>query len=285
VNTTLNASYGVNKFLVTYPPQLAALYPDHVRHTSFFGRLINRQAIVNLVPSLYHDDVLGGYVVEFDLRDPGQYHLQLGVSWYNGDSEPLEDRVPECVNGFHGLNFDYRRSSEQRSFVHWGRHLIVHLPDDAVMGDAVNLPRFGKHKCTSGEAPGRWINMGDKRCDPPFCTGDRFSTVNNIDWVRRYCALFPTVCVVSLKLYGSFFIWCFTGRVSTRVESMGVGPIRVLSSFVLEAGAAEMQCSNRHQAHSHHWRQSAARIRVHDEASERLRDFPDKIRTSWISPC
>jgi hypothetical protein len=208
VNTTITASFGVNKFLVTYPPQLAALYPDHVRHTSFFGRLINRDTIVNVIPSLYHDDVLMGYVVEFDLRDPGEYHLQLGVSWYNGDSEPLEDPVPECVNGFQGLNFDYRKSGEQRSFIHWGRHIVVQLTNDSAAGTSTRVPRFGSAKCTTGDSPGRWLNMGEKQCEPPYCSGNRFATVNNIDWVRSRR---PVCCMGYLFIFQHPVL--FVGRI------------------------------------------------------------------------
>jgi hypothetical protein len=205
----------VNRFLVTYSPQLAALYPDHVRHTSFFGRLINHDTIVNVIPSLYHDDVLMGYVVEFDLRDVGEYWLQLGVDWYFGDSEPettgdpssvsttvSASPTPQCVSGFQGLYSDYRKSDERRALVHWGREIRVVMNE---RGESLNVPVFGRRKCVDGEAAGRWLNMGEKACEAPYCTGNRTATVNNIDWVQ-YLEVFmiPVFGNTSKRLPGRF---------------------------------------------------------------------------------
>lgn len=48
-----------------------------------------------------------------------------------------------------------------------------------------DVQRFGDKKCALGDAPGRWIYLGDKDCAPPFCTGDRRSTVHSMDWVSH----------------------------------------------------------------------------------------------------
>jgi hypothetical protein len=126
---------------------------------------------------------LQGYLVEFDLRDPGVYWLQLGVDWYFGDSEPGQEPVPQCVSGFQGLQMDYRKSDERRALIHWGREIKIELSaDQGVLLDVVR-PQFSMQKCQDGNAPGRWLNMGNKACEPPYCSGDRFTTVNDIDWV------------------------------------------------------------------------------------------------------
>ena len=51
----MKASYGKNKLLVTYPPLLKQLYPDHVTNITLYGRLISLEAIINVQPSLYFD--------------------------------------------------------------------------------------------------------------------------------------------------------------------------------------------------------------------------------------
>ena len=51
----LKASYGKNKLLVTYPPLLKQLYPDHVTNITLYGRLLNNKTIVNVDTSLNYD--------------------------------------------------------------------------------------------------------------------------------------------------------------------------------------------------------------------------------------
>jgi hypothetical protein len=124
-------------------------------------------------------------LVEFDLRDPGEFWLQLGIDWYFGDTEPGHVPLPQCVSGFQGLHWDYRKSDEYRAMVHWGRELKVTTSNDSLNTHlSTVLPEFSDKKCRDGVAPGRWLNMNDKPCNPPYCTGDRFATVNHIDWVR-----------------------------------------------------------------------------------------------------
>jgi hypothetical protein len=169
------------------------------------------------VPSLYHDDVLGGYVVEFDVRDVGQYWLQLGVDWYFGDSEPemrpdpradssspsasptvLPSPTPLSVSGFQGFYTDYRKSDELRAMVHWGREIRVVLSE---RDESSPLPVFGSGKCVDGEAAGRWLNMGDKACEAPYCTGNRTATVNSVDWdnlVSKVWVWVPYACYYHL---------------------------------------------------------------------------------------
>lgn len=47
----------------------------------------------------------------------------------------------------------------------------------------VALPRFGTQKCEHADAPGRWIDMHDKLCAPPYCSGRRRPELNDMDWV------------------------------------------------------------------------------------------------------
>ena len=53
---SLTARYGVNRLLVSYPPRLAQLFPEHVKHFTLYGRLLNNEYIVNLNVSLSHDN-------------------------------------------------------------------------------------------------------------------------------------------------------------------------------------------------------------------------------------
>ena len=53
---SLTASYGRNRLLVSYPPLLAQQYPTHVTNITLYGRLVNNEHVININPSLYHDD-------------------------------------------------------------------------------------------------------------------------------------------------------------------------------------------------------------------------------------
>jgi hypothetical protein len=57
---SLTAQYGINRLLVTYPPRLAELYPEHVKHLTLFGRLLNNDYIMNLNVSFFHDEAVSG---------------------------------------------------------------------------------------------------------------------------------------------------------------------------------------------------------------------------------
>ena len=76
----------------------------------------------------------------------------------------------------------YRESNLIRSFVHGGRLIPVTLPAGAVM-ETPDRPRFGSAKCSRSDSTGRWVNMFDKPCAPPYCTGNRTDTVNKADSV------------------------------------------------------------------------------------------------------
>ncbi len=119
------------------------------------------------------------------------YVAQIGISWFFGDSEPELLPIPICV-GSHMTNH-YRESNLIRSFVHGGELIAVTLPAGAVM-ETADTPRFGQRKCYRSDRLGRWVNMLDKPCAPPFCTGNRSETVNLADSVRACVCACMCVC-------------------------------------------------------------------------------------------
>lgn len=223
-----------------YPALLAKLWPEHVKNVTLYGRLISEKYIINVNPDLFHDPIvsedvspldhiasqpfcclqLGGYVVDIDIRDPGQLFLWLAVGWYFGGTDPKLEPAPLSVGGHMGDH--YRESDIIRAFVHGGVELKLELREELVK-ETPEVPRFGKGKCDHGDTPARWINMEDKPCAPPFCTGNRSDTVNNIDTVRGcdvYCQCMPlddVQCCLA-ELLGE--------------ESVGVCPSRLLLPFV-----------------------------------------------------
>ena len=124
-----------------------------------------------------------GYVVTFDLRDPGEYVLQILVTWYYAGTDPEELPVPICV-GSH-IGHHYRSKDGVRAQVFLGSIVKVSLSESAAVPTA-EAPRWGDTKCDRGDLLGRWVNMEDRPCEPPYCTGDRKSTVNGLD-VRALC--------------------------------------------------------------------------------------------------
>lgn len=54
------ATYGVNRFLVTYPPQLKTIYGEAVTTATVYGRLVNNERIINVDVESHHNfDVCG----------------------------------------------------------------------------------------------------------------------------------------------------------------------------------------------------------------------------------
>ena len=143
---------------------------------------------------------VGGYVVEFDVRDPGTFILQLGINWYFGATEPGQLPLPICVGGH--MSDAYRESDLMRSFVHGGEVIKVTL-DAADAKPTVDMPQFGAAKCRGGDEKGRWLNLGDASsnpCKPPYCTGNRSETVNGLEPVREHvvsrhsCVMYTLHC-------------------------------------------------------------------------------------------
>jgi hypothetical protein len=59
VAVVYKAVFGVNKFLVTYPPELKRQFPEHVTRTTVYGRMTSKNSIVNVDFALEHDDQVG----------------------------------------------------------------------------------------------------------------------------------------------------------------------------------------------------------------------------------
>lgn len=148
-----------------------------------------------------------GYLCTVHIRDPGVYtlqvrwscalsvdvwpqlllcrwpHLQIGVSWYFGNSEIGDASAPAgVVVGSH--------MSSQYNELDFRRSLIDGTPAQVALRAAVpdkKTPQFGSKKCTKGDSKGRWLNMAGKPCEPPLCTGDRAGARREGLWVSSCC--------------------------------------------------------------------------------------------------
>ena len=118
---------------------------------------------------------------EVDVRDPGQFTLHVGISWFFGMQGPNTEPVARCTGVL--ASHLYELSDFTRSLVHEGRPIGVELSEeDAKVGE--KLPRFGTHKCDTGDHPGRWVGLKDTQpCAPPYCTGNRSETIHKGDMV------------------------------------------------------------------------------------------------------
>ena len=56
----LRASYGVNRFLVSYHPLLNKLYPEAIRSASIYGRLVSDTVIINVNVDFQHNEEVSG---------------------------------------------------------------------------------------------------------------------------------------------------------------------------------------------------------------------------------
>ena len=146
---------------------------------------------------------LDGYVGEFDLRDPGAFALQLMVTWYFGSTDPRGHPIPIHV-GTH-IGYHYRQLDGTRAVIEGGALLQVTLAESQLEQESTDRPRFGFEKCTRGDHVGRWINMADGPCAPPYCTGHRQSTVNGMDVCCAFSCLWG--CLQSAALASSCRPW------------------------------------------------------------------------------
>ena len=55
------AMYGVNTFLIKYPAWFKDHYPQHVRHATFYGRLISSNYTVNIDVKWFHNDAVSAW--------------------------------------------------------------------------------------------------------------------------------------------------------------------------------------------------------------------------------
>jgi hypothetical protein len=117
-------------------------------------------------------------VATFDLRDPGEFSLEILNSWYFGATDPEEQPIPICVGSHIAIHF--RKKDGLRARIHAGALIQVSIAESELKETSAQ-PRFGSSKCDHGDSIGRWINMENAACAPPFCTGDRLTTVNAVD--------------------------------------------------------------------------------------------------------
>jgi hypothetical protein len=128
-------------------------------------------------PSVANSMQVGGYLGSFDLRDPGVYTLQVVLGWFFGDSEPKDPPLPLLVGGHMGHQFGVLNLL--RSMLRGSPTRVV-LPSEGIPPQA--SPK-SMGKCRDGTAAGRWVNLHEGECEPPYCTGNRRGTVNAMDWV------------------------------------------------------------------------------------------------------
>jgi hypothetical protein len=65
----LQASFGRNALLVTYPAVVGRQFPDHVTNATVYGRLLGSHALVNFDVELAHNDA-----VSYDFRQQASAH-------------------------------------------------------------------------------------------------------------------------------------------------------------------------------------------------------------------
>ncbi len=125
---------------------------------------------------------LGGYVGEFDVRDPGSYTLQVQVGWFFANVEVDSGVTPLLVGSHSG--HEVTACSMQRSLVDGGSAVGVILDRD--LG---TLPRFGNEKCYGGGSAGRWIDLMSVggQCKPPYCSSSSDAVYHDCDWVCHAC--------------------------------------------------------------------------------------------------
>ena len=109
------------------------------------------------------------------MRDPGNYTLYVGISWFYGLQDPDTPTAERRKQFAPGMS---NTANYVRSLVHGGMPIGVQLLLDAnpalrksqdIQGSGY---ASGHKKCTSGEHAGRWLAVDSSQpCKPPYCTG------------------------------------------------------------------------------------------------------------------
>jgi hypothetical protein len=112
---------------------------------------------------------VGGYRAQFDLRDPGEYTLQMVVGGFRGGVDVRRRQgQPTVAVGTHA-GHHFTACNLARSLVD-GAVVKVVLKSNAVL---TVPPRFGAGNCESGDHAGRWMWLSLRSgCVAPLCTGD-----------------------------------------------------------------------------------------------------------------
>jgi hypothetical protein len=158
------------------------------------------------------------------------YDYQVALGWFFGDSEPNDPPKPILVSGH--MTHSYRMFNFKRAEVDAAPiQVTLRQPEDAVVQQS---PRFGSEKCKDGSAPGRWVNLLGRDCEPPFCSGDRRDSVNFMDWVGHcgvwfYCLQSHPSVILVVSLIVARCCGC-SGR--EQEAELGLGPPRMLLPHV-----------------------------------------------------
>lgn len=106
----------------------------------------------------------------------------MALGFFFADTEPKKEPKPILVGGH--LGYGYTECEMKRALID-GYPIQIVLPESSLKVSP-SRPRFGADKCEHADALGRWLNLGSNDCAPPYCTGNRKATVNEMDWVREW---------------------------------------------------------------------------------------------------
>lgn len=137
--------------------------------------------------------------------------MQVVLGWYFGDSE-IGGKAPILV-GSH-MEHTFCTCCFRRALI-GGDPIQIVLPPTAQQKEG--MPRFSNKKCSGGDAPGRWINMIDKQCEPPYCTGNLSATIHTMDWVSACVA----VCGSAFACVASVDVCVFQGNLRVHLLLFG----------------------------------------------------------------
>jgi len=171
----IQALAGVKRELYIKPlPDTLEAFPEASKTFNFHAYLYNAHFRFAAVTDFNYDPDRG-YRVEFTAYDDGVFNFQVVGLWAYGSNDI--DQSPPILISSH-ITFQYIECNEIRSQIYGS-------PFTVVVSNPGGVPpkKFGDHKCTGGEEPGRWIDIPlNKPCEPPYCTGSRQKSKVTVNW-------------------------------------------------------------------------------------------------------
>lgn len=104
----------------------------------------------------------GEYLFEYEVRDPGEYRLQIRLSWFTGALTYADKSAREV-----GPLYRYQ-ASDYVDYIVYDAPFTVHLggvPD----AEALKYQSPAKPQCRGGDSPGRWVKVRPPSCPPWVC--------------------------------------------------------------------------------------------------------------------
>ena len=160
-------------------PRLKEQYSEAVQSLLFNAWMESETIIQKADVSTQYDATKGGYKVEIVGQDVESFKLYVTLNWVFPFAE-IGDITQPVLVGTHIHHETSICDLERAQIINSQYPITVQL---GKYEQPLLFPKVPK-QCTSASEPGRWLKLDlNQDCEPPYCAGDRYSTlVSSYSW-------------------------------------------------------------------------------------------------------